>query len=162
MKYYWEVRWIIMLGFAKCERFVARCVNVEFLSQIRKQFTLLRLFTWHVPSERPIVRVIKYEDTMVMVGCKFQLQSKPLQHDLQCVHIPTAFELVQYHIPYAAFIQSEGNFLIPTSRRLRKWIRNFKIIVFLCFTREILAPNAVQNIFIFLKYLIMYSSTYRE
>jgi len=32
MKYYWEVSWIIMLGFAKREIFVDSCVEVEFLS----------------------------------------------------------------------------------------------------------------------------------
>ena len=33
---------------------------------------------------------------MVKVRYKFQLYSKPiLQHDLQCVHIPIAFGLVQ-------------------------------------------------------------------
>jgi len=32
MKYYWEMRWIVMLGFVKRDRFVARCVKVEFLS----------------------------------------------------------------------------------------------------------------------------------
>jgi hypothetical protein len=32
MKYYWEVRWIIILGFAKRERFVDGGVKLEFLS----------------------------------------------------------------------------------------------------------------------------------
>ena len=43
MKYYGEVRWIIMLGFVKRVRFVDSGVKVDIIDlQI---FTLLRLFT---------------------------------------------------------------------------------------------------------------------
>lgn len=93
-----------MLGLDKRESFVDSAVGSEVLPTGLQVFTLQRLFTQRVPSERPAALVIKHDtllssakDVIVMVRYKIIIANIPiLQNDLQFVQVVISTEVVQY------------------------------------------------------------------
>lgn len=92
-----------MLGLDKRESFVDSAVGSDVLPTGLQVFTLQRLFTQRVPSERPAALVIKHDTRLssakdiVMVRYKIIIANIPiLQNDLQFVQAVISIEVVQY------------------------------------------------------------------